>query len=89
MHGCCYLIHGAFTRYRYSADGGHVLLTSSRGIVNAFGEYQTYYESGELFHATSLQISWIGSVQAFMLLFVGAITGYVHSVLHFPLQQKN
>ncbi len=59
----------------------------SRGISNTFGVYQTYYESGELFTASSSQISWVGSIQAFLLLLVGALTGpiydagYVRSLL--------
>lgn len=45
------------------------------GILNAFGVFQTYYESGELFEASSSKISWIGSIQSFMLLFVGFLAG--------------
>lgn len=44
-------------------------------MINTFGVYQTYYESGELFTASSSNISWIGSIQAFLLLLVGALAG--------------
>lgn len=37
--------------------------------------YQTYYESGALFTETSSNISWIGAVQAFLVLVVGFFTG--------------
>lgn len=39
---------------------------------------QTYYESGQLFMESSSNISWIGSVQAFMVLVVGAFVGPIY-----------
>jgi len=39
---------------------------------------QTYYESGELFRETSSNISWIGSIQAFLVLMVGSISGPIY-----------
>ena len=39
------------------------MLTLLQGILNTFGVFQTYYESGDLFQETSSNISWIGSVQ--------------------------
>ena len=59
------------------------LLTWTRGIVNAFGVYQTYYESQALFTSTSSSISWIGSLQAFLLLIVGVITGPLYDAGYF------
>ena len=66
-------------------DGGllawlHVLSSfflwfNTWGILNAFGVFQTYYESGALFEASSSNISWIGSIQSFMLLVVGIFAG--------------
>ena len=52
------------------------------GTVVAFGTYQSYYESisassSNTFHATSSAIAWIGSIQAFLLLFVGALCGRI------------
>lgn len=49
--------------------GGH------RGIVTAFGVFQTYYEQEILSLESPSTISWIGSIQSFLLLFVGAVTG--------------
>jgi hypothetical protein len=40
-----------------------LILTLLQGILNTFGVFQTYYESGDLFTETSSNISWIGSVQ--------------------------
>ena len=49
-----------------------------RGILNTYGAYQTFYESGELFMSSSSTISWIGSLQSFLLLLVGTLTGPVY-----------
>ena len=57
--------------------GSFMLYFNTWGISNAFGVYQTYYESGKLFTTSSSNISWIGSVAAFMLLFVGVFAGPV------------
>lgn len=46
-----------------------------RGTVNAFGVFQTYYENNPYWQSSPSNISWIGSVQAFMLLMLGALTG--------------
>jgi MFS family permease len=49
---------------------------SYRGICNTFGAYQTFYEVNLLAHRTPSDISWIGSIQAFMLLVIGGfVTG--------------
>lgn len=53
-----------------------------RGLLNTFGVYQEYYESGQLFVASSSNISWIGSIQSFLLLFIGAITGPIFDAGH-------
>lgn len=50
--------------------------------MNTFGVYQSYYKSNELFRSTSSNISWIGSIQAFLMLFVGAITGPIFDAGH-------
>lgn len=47
----------------------------NRGIVNMFGAFQTFYESDLLSHESPSNISWIGSIQAFLLLLIGVITG--------------
>jgi hypothetical protein len=54
------------------------LTLMARGIVNAFGTYQTYYEEGFLSSSSPSSIAWVGSIQAFLLLFVGALTGPVY-----------
>jgi MFS family permease len=45
------------------------------GLLNTFGVFQTYYERGELFIQSSSNISWVGSIQAFLVLVGGLISG--------------
>ena len=54
-----------------------------RGIVNSFGVYQTYYTTGILSSQSPSNISWIGSIQAFLLLLVGVATGPIYDAGHF------
>jgi MFS family permease len=54
-----------------------------RGILNTFGAYQTYYETGKLFTASSSNISWIGSVQSSLLLILGLISGPLYDAGYF------
>lgn len=58
--------------------GGFMLFFNTWGILNAFGVYQTFYEQGTLFEESSSTISWIGAIQATMLLMVGFITGPIY-----------
>ena len=47
----------------------------SRGIINSFGVFQTYYGADLLSTKSESDISWIGSTQAFIVLILGAFTG--------------
>ena len=55
--------------------------------MSSFGVYQTYYENEPLWRSSAIQISWIGSIQAFLLMVVGVSTGplfdrgYLNSLL--------
>jgi predicted MFS family arabinose efflux permease len=53
--------------------------------LNTFGAYQTYYESGDLFTQSSSAISWIGSIQAFMVQVFGLLSGPLYDKGHFRL----
>ncbi|KAL8784613.1 MAG: hypothetical protein Q9213_003868 [Squamulea squamosa] len=55
--------------------GAFLLWFNSWGVLNAFGVFQTYYESAALFTRSSSDISWIGAIQSFMLLLVGVFAG--------------
>lgn len=48
------------------------------GVLNTFGIFQTYYERGELFHETSSNISWIGTIQAYCVMLIGLISGPIY-----------
>lgn len=60
-----------------------------RGIVNTFGVYQAFYEVHYLASSTPSAISWIGTIQGFLLIVVGVITGplydlgYLHALIGF------
>ncbi|KAL2831552.1 major facilitator superfamily domain-containing protein [Aspergillus cavernicola] len=69
--------NGGFVAWLHVA-GGFMLFFNTWGMLNTFGVFQTYYESGDLFNGTSSNISWIGSIQATMLLLVGFITGPIY-----------
>ena len=58
--------------------GSFFLFFNSWGIVNTFGVYQTYYETSFLSHEAPSTISWIGSIQGFLLMLVGALTGPIY-----------
>ncbi|GME47589.1 MFS monocarboxylate transporter [Neofusicoccum parvum] len=55
--------------------GSFMLFLNTWGLVNSFGVFQTYYATDMLSHESESNISWIGSVQAFLLLIIGVGTG--------------
>ncbi|KAL6251382.1 hypothetical protein RBB50_001591 [Rhinocladiella similis] len=63
--------------------GSFFLFFNCWGTVNTFGVFQTYYESNPLWHESPSNISWIGSIQAFLLLLVGVITGPAYDAGYF------
>ncbi|KAI0193461.1 monocarboxylate permease-like protein, mch4 [Astrocystis sublimbata] len=54
---------------------GFVLFFNTWGFLSSFGVFQSFYESGRLFHESSSNISWIGSIQSFLLQLTGLIAG--------------
>lgn len=52
-----------------------VLFLNSWGMVNTFGAFQTFYQARLLTRHSSSSIAWIGSIQAFLLLLVGPLSG--------------
>jgi MFS family permease len=52
---------------------GHLIIFNTWGYINSFGVFQTYYTS-ELNRPPS-DISWVGSIQIFLLFFVGTFSG--------------
>lgn len=51
------------------------LTQSFRGIVNTFGVFQSFYEDDLLSSYSASSISWIGTVQGFLLFLAGIIVG--------------
>lgn len=54
-----------------------------RGTVNAYGAFQTYYLDNPYWSASPSNISWVGSIQAFLLLLVGVISGPIYDAGYF------
>ncbi|KAF1987174.1 MFS general substrate transporter [Aulographum hederae CBS 113979] len=63
--------------------GSFFLMMNNWGIINTFGVYQTYYESSFLSDTSPSTISWLGSIQGFLLLVFSAITGPVYDAGYF------
>ncbi|KAB2572588.1 Aspyridones efflux protein apdF [Lasiodiplodia theobromae] len=74
--------NGGFTAWLQVA-GAYFLFFNSWGVVNSFGTYQTYYRSELLQSSTPSAISWIGSIQGFLLMLVGALTGPIYDAGYF------
>ena len=53
-----------------------------RGIVNMYGVFQTYYTHSIIANSTPSAISWIGSVQVFLLCVVGTLVGPIYDSGH-------
>ena len=70
---------------RVSPDGGRTAWTQALasflinvnvyGLVNAFGEFQHFYKTEYLVSYSSSTISWIGTVQGYLVLLIGALAG--------------
>jgi MFS family permease len=61
------------------------LLTGLRGLVNAFGSFGTYYALGPLQEYSPSTIAWIGSIQAYLMLLAGALTGPLFDAGYFRM----
>lgn len=65
--------------------GGFLLMFNSWGILVSYGTFQTYYTSGGGIsdESSPSKIAWIGSVQSFLLLFCGSLTGKLFDAGYF------
>ena len=76
-------------------DGGRIAWTqvmasflinfNTFGLVNAFGDYQAFYETEYLASYSSSAISWIGTIQAALLLIVGVLSGPIFDKGYFTI----
>lgn len=51
----------------------HIVIFNTWGYINSFGLFQTYYVS--TLSRSPSDISWIGSIQVFLLFFIGTLSG--------------
>lgn len=51
----------------------HIVTFFSWGIINSFGLFQSYYS--EILSESVSAISWIGSIQTFLIFFIGVFSG--------------
>lgn len=55
--------------------GAFFLNFNTWGIVNSYGVFQSYYSTGLLASSSESAISWIGSIQAFLMLVIAVLCG--------------
>lgn len=65
--------------------GGFIVVFLCWGFINSFGLFQTFYTSQPHIDASQSDISWIGSIQIFLLMFVGAYSGSASDIGYFRL----
>jgi MFS family permease len=58
--------------------GAFMIMFNTWGLINTFAIFQTYYASGALFSESSSNISWIGSIQCFLLQLTGIVAGPIY-----------
>lgn len=51
----------------------HLVMMNTWGAINSFGVFQTYYVTA--LNRSPSDVSWIGSIQVFLLFFIGTFTG--------------
>lgn len=62
---------------------GHLVIFNTWGYINSFGLFQTYYES--VLSESPSTISWIGSIQVFLMFFLGTASGRAADAGYFRL----
>ncbi|OOF98852.1 hypothetical protein ASPCADRAFT_162625 [Aspergillus carbonarius ITEM 5010] len=58
------------------------LFFNTWGVINTYGAYQTIYEETLLPNTTASTISWIGSIQSFLIMFLGVLSGPIYDAGH-------
>jgi len=74
--------NGGFVAW-YQVLGSFFLFFNCWGIVNSYGVYQTYYTLNLSHEANPSVIAWVGSIQAFLLVSVGVVTGPLYDFGYF------
>lgn len=63
--------------------GSFCVLFCTMGLINCFGVFQTYYVETLLPDTGSSAISWIGSIQGFLLMLGGLVSGPLYDLGYF------
>lgn len=63
------------TRAWLQVLGAFFLNFNTWGLMNTFGTFQSEYSTGILKGSSQSSIAWIGSLQAFLMLVVGVLSG--------------
>ncbi|KAF1809066.1 MFS general substrate transporter [Eremomyces bilateralis CBS 781.70] len=63
--------------------GVFFLFLNTWGIVNSYGIFQNYYQTEHLAQHSPSAISWIGSIQTFLVLVIGVLTGPLYDTGYF------
>ncbi|KJR86545.1 uncharacterized protein SPSK_02504 [Sporothrix schenckii 1099-18] len=63
------------TRAWLQVLGAFFINFNTWGIVNSYGVFQSYYSANLLATSTESAISWIGSIQAFLMLVIAVLCG--------------
>ena len=62
---------------------GHLVVFNTWGYINSFGVFQSYYVTA--LNQTPSAISWVGSVQIFLLFAIGSVSGRATDAGYFRL----
>ncbi|KAK5086781.1 hypothetical protein LTS08_007194 [Lithohypha guttulata] len=65
--------------------GGFIVVFLCWGFILSFGLFQTFYASQDYIDASQSAISWIGSIQIFLLMAIGAYSGSASDSGYFRL----
>ncbi|CAH0040467.1 unnamed protein product [Clonostachys solani] len=63
--------------------GSFCLYFNTWGLISSYGTFQTIYETGPLKGHSHFQISVIGSLQSFLMVFLGLVTGPIYDAGYF------
>ncbi|KAH7133563.1 FAD binding domain-containing protein [Dactylonectria macrodidyma] len=63
--------------------GSFCLYFGTWGLVSSYGTFQTIYEVDQLRHHTPFQISVVGSLQTFLMVFLGLVVGPLYDAGYF------
>ncbi|KAG7127279.1 MFS-type transporter dbaD like protein [Verticillium longisporum] len=60
--------------------GAFFIYFNTWGLISSFGSFQAFYEKDLLRHHTPFEISTIGSLQSFLMVFLGFVAGPVYDL---------